>query len=186
MNKLQRRIMGWIEDPSKYIKYPEIYSARKLPEPAPESCLNIKSLSCIRKNEISDDEIVILMYWLCGSDQEVSIEGVIHLGHDYKTEGDRYDININIDLAQNGEKDTFCIMVYEEDMPILLDPHDPIGMVTFHKNQGISVYKGDFRNVTSPMTYAYTYNTPNQIDLDAEADGCYRLEYSLLCADVQN
>lgn len=177
MSDLQQRIKGWLVNPKRFLSQPSLSRANKLPENIAEVNLNLDSLSCVRKNEISADEITILGFWLIGRDDEVSIEGVILTGSKFKSAGDRFDVNLCIPIIPNAESATFCFMVYEEDAPILLDSHDPIGLVTFHQNAGINVYSGDFRAVDNPRSFAFDFKSGQEAVLGEKGDGCYKLNY---------
>ena len=179
MSNLQKRIEKWLLDPTRYTTPVSLSRSNKLPEDISQVFLNLKSLTCIRKNEITADEIVILCFWLLKKEESTSIEGIIHLGNDFKTEGEVFELGLNIPITRNDNDATFCILVYEGDMPILLDPHDPIGLVTFHQNGGLSVYKGDFRQIQFPLTSPFRFSKINESEFNTERDGCYRLKYKL-------
>ena len=186
MNKLKQRIEKFLVDSRKYLSSPSLSISNKLSANISEVFLKIKSLSCIRKNELSTDEIVILGFWLLEHNGEINIEGIIHLSHKFSEEGEEFTIGLTIPLIPDRDNATFCFMVYEKDIPILFDQHDPIGLVTFHQNGSTSVYQGDFRSNEHPLTYAFNFSRSNEIELDAGDDGCYRLKYTLSKVESDN
>ncbi len=179
MSDLKQRIENWLVNPRKFISTPSISSSARIIQDGKDVRLLLKSMSCVRKNEISKDEIVILGFWLLENNETISIDGIIHLGNDFTEEGEVFSMNLSIPLGCDSDRATFCFMVYEEDTPILLDPHDPIGLAAFHKNSTVSVYKGDFRVKNDPLAYALTISESNEIEFDAGDNGCYRLSYGV-------
>jgi len=179
MSKLKKRIEKWLVDPNRYISLPSLPRSKKLPEDISEVFLNLKSLTCIRKNEVSADEIAILCFWLVNKDDAITIEGIIHQVNKFKKEGEVYELGLNIPIIPNNNQATFCLMIYEEDIPILFDPHDLLGLVTFHQNGGIAVYKGDFRKTQSFLTRPFKFSKVNEFEFGAESNGSYRLKYKI-------
>ena len=179
MEKLERKILNWIEDPKKFSKNPVFFTTNFFPEKMPTAHLNLRTLKCIKKNELSKDEITIYMFWLCERSNEVCVEGIIHTGHDFSAAGEVVDLNINVPLNRENASDTFCVLIYEVDMPALLDFHDPIGLASFHQNQGIAVYDGDFRKVEIPRVYSFQYDSMAEVDFDAGLDGNYKLSINI-------
>ncbi|BFM18094.1 hypothetical protein R50073_42770 [Maricurvus nonylphenolicus] len=180
MSELKNRIEKWLVNPRKFISTPVISSASRAVHESKDVSLQLKSLSCVRKNEASKDEVVILGFWLFEDNDSIVIDGIIHLGNEFSEEGEVFSMNLSIPLTCDSNKATFCFMVYEEDAPILLDPHDPIGLAAFHQNSSVSVYKGDFREEINPLTYALNISKSNEIEFDAGDNGCYRLSYGIL------
>ena len=179
MSNLQKQIEKWLVNPEKFLSQPSLSRANILSENISEVFLNLESLTCIRKNELSADEIVILSFWITPQGENAVIEGIIRTRSNYKDVGEQYELNMSIPMIPMVDGAVFCFMVYEEDMPVLLDPHDPIGMVAFHQNGSISIYAGDFRQIETPLTYPFNFKSSQEIELDANSDGCYRLKYCL-------
>ncbi len=146
----------------------------------PECTLNIKQLKCIKKNEISKDEIKIAMFWAENSTQEdIVIPGVISVRHDFGKVGDIYHMKMLFPMADSEPGKVFFIMVFEKDNPELLDPDDPIGLIAFYNNQVIAAYSGNYFNLPKPVTYANPYNKDMDITLDAGNNGKYCLTVNM-------
>ena len=177
MKDLKKRIAKWLVDPTKYAVNPTLPISGRLPQDTASVALRLQSLACRRKNERSTDEIVVLCFWLLERDGEPSIEGVIHLKNNFNQQGDTYPINLSIPMLTEEHDGTFCVMVYEEDIPALFEAHDPIGLVTFHSSGAVSVYKCDYRDMQEPLVRPFQFESKVEIELDASDDGCYLLDY---------
>ncbi|MCP4112608.1 MAG: hypothetical protein GY749_44965 [Desulfobacteraceae bacterium] len=148
----------------------------------PECTLNIKQLECVKKHEISKDEIKIAMFWAENSAREgLVIPGVISVRHDFEKVGDIYSMNMYIPMADSEPGKVFFIMVFEKDNPELLDQDDPIGLIAFHSNQVIAAYSGSYINLPKPSTCANPYNKNLDITLNAGNNGKYCLMVNIEC-----
>jgi len=127
MKDLKKRIAKWLVDPSRYAVNPILPVSGRLPQDIASVALRLQSLACRRKNEHSTDEIVVLCFWLLERDGEPSIEGVIHLKNNFNQQGDTYPINLSIPMLTEERDGTFCVMVYEEDIPALMMLMIPLG-----------------------------------------------------------
>jgi len=146
----------------------------------PPCSQNLKRLKCLKKNEISKDEIFTVIFQAVSENREsVIIPSIIQIRHDFKKAGDIFDMNIRIPMSDIALDKVFFIMIYEKDNPALFDPDDPIGLIAFYSNGVIAAYSGNFYNFPKPGTYEFSYDQDLDITLDAGNDGKYLITIDL-------
>ena len=133
--------------------------------------LRLGSLTCDRKNELSNDEILLLMLW---STVDGDLSGLVTKEFTFGSVGESQFINLKLQLDRLASGDVLTMFVYEMDTPPL-DPHDPVGAVSFFPNETYSVFAGDFRKPGAPIVNPLTVGRQLEVQLDAGRNGSYRM-----------
>ncbi len=135
--------------------------------------LALKEFKCIRKNEMSKDEIRINMFWAEYKNGGWHIPGIIASPDTFSSESETHKLHLNMKFERKSLRDVFFLMIYEEDNPMLLDAHDPIGLIAFFQNQTFKVYSGDMNQLKIPVSHSY--NGEHNIKFDADSKGEYEI-----------
>lgn len=137
----------------------------------PEATLHISSLTCDRKNELSADEILLDLIWVT---PEGKVSGAVGKGLRFTRTGQKQTVDLTVQLGPLASGQVLVVLVYEEDSPPL-DPHDPIGAISFFPNQRLAVFEGDFTKPATLMSEPFNYLGESTLTLDAGSDGRYSL-----------
>lgn len=135
--------------------------------------LTLKSIKCVRKNEISHDEIKLHLFWVS---QDGSISRMFDAAYLFKEEGDKQEICTDMELNYSAQNNILCLVIYEEDTPALLDQHDLIGVVAFFPRLQVIAFGGNNIKQSKPVRQNLKPNKLKEITLDAISKGRYRVD----------
>ena len=138
--------------------------------------LRLETLSCERKNELSKDEISFLVLW---SKVDGDLSGLVTKDLVFGRPGETNPLGLELQLDRLWDGDVLIVLVYERDTPPL-DPHDPIGAVSFFPKETYSVFPGDFRKPGVVATNHLMVGRPTEILIDGGRNGSYRLAFSVI------
>ncbi len=113
------------------------------------------------------------MFWVENKQGKLHIPGIMILSDDFSSEGEVHKLDINLMFDKKNILDIFFLMMYEEDNPMLLDFHDPIGLIAFYQNQQFAVYSGNYNQPELPKFYSF--NNEHEIKLDSGSNGEYHI-----------
>ncbi len=141
---------------------------RSLPS---DSVLHVESLECVRKNELSKDEISLLFLW---STTGGELSGLVTRDFEFGRSDEVQPVNSELQLDRLSDGNVLIVLLYERDAPPL-DPHDPIGAISIFPNESYAVFPGDFRKPSRPEPARLSFGRPFEVLLDAGRNGAYRL-----------
>ena len=146
--------------------------SRSLPS---DSVLRVESLECVRKNELSKDEISLLFLW---STTGGELSGLVTRDFEFSGSGEVQPVKSELQLNRLSDGDVLIVLLYERDTPPL-EPHDPIGAISLFPNETYAVFPGDFRKPARPEPVRLGVGRPFDVLLDAGRDGAYRLTFHI-------
>jgi len=141
---------------------------RSLPS---DSLLQIESLQCVRKNELSKDEISLLLLW---STTEGQVSGLVTREFEFSRADEVQPVKFELQLDRLSNGEVLILLLYERDAPPM-DPHDPIGAISIFPNETYAVFIGDFRKPSHPEPIRLSTGRPFEVLLDAGRNGAYQL-----------